>query len=228
VPLLARADPADFVRRHTTVAAPPLVPELRLHLGAGVTPLWHAAAAHHAGAGDATAGQEPPFWAYAWPGSQALARWILDNPAVAAGRQVLDVGAGSGLAAIAAAKVGAVAIANDVDPLAAVAAALNAELNGVTVGTSTADLVDVSGDGGLLEADLVLVGDLCYDRALAERMMAWLRRLARTRVVVLADPDRPYVPRAGLRELVTHRVPTLPDLESRPERATTLFAVLPE
>jgi predicted nicotinamide N-methyase len=214
-------DPEGFVRAHTRLVSPPLVPELRVYGADEVTPLWQATE-------DALSrvGVEPPFWAFAWPGSQALARWILDNPGEFAGKRVLDVGAGGGLAAIAAARVGALAaIANDVDPLALVAARLNAIENGVTITTVLGDLS--AGTAGLeVDADIIVVGDLCYEKDLAARLMGWLRVLARDRRVVLAEPGRAFAPRAGVRPIARYTVPTTLDLESRTEREAVLLEVV--
>jgi predicted nicotinamide N-methyase len=213
----AKVDPARFVRAHTRLVAPPLVPEVRLHLADEVTPLWQAT---EAVLGEA--GLEPPFWAFAWPGSQAMARWILDHPEEVRGRTVLDIGAGAGLASIAAAWAGARATANDVDPMAIVAARLNAEEN-------AADVAFVEGDllGTDVAAEIVIVGDLCYERTLSERLLAWLRHLALTRRVILAEPGRAFAPRAGFRTLATYVVPTLFDLENKTERTVVLLEIEP-
>ncbi len=213
-----RDDPEAFVRAHTRLVRPPFVPELQVYAADEVTPLWQAT---EEALGEA--GIEPPFWAFAWPGSQALARWILDNPATVAGRRVLDVGAGGGLAAIAAARAGAIATANDVDPLALVAARLNADANGVTIATRPGDL----STGADVEADLVLVGDLCYEKTLAARLMGWLRGLARDRRVIIAEPGRAFAPREGVRVIARYTVPTTMDLESRTEREALLLEVEP-
>src|SRR5580658_7931943 len=123
------SDPADFIRANTTIASPPLVPEISLHLASEITPIWQATE-------DSLArfGTPPPFWAFAWAGGQALARYLLDSPEVVAGREVLDLCSGSGMVAIAAAKAGAAAVvAAEIDPFAAAAIALNAPLNGVAI-----------------------------------------------------------------------------------------------
>lgn len=212
-------DPEGFVRAHTRLVTPPLVPEIRVYAADEVTPLWQATE-------DVLgkAGIEPPFWAFPWPGSQALARWVLDHPAEVAGKRILDVGAGGGLAAIAAARVGAHATANDIDPLALVAARLNAAENGVSIATRLGDL---SAAAEAVDADVVLVGDLCYEKALAARLMGWLRGLATERRVVIAEPGRAFAPRDGVRAFARYTVPTTVDLESRTEREAVLLDVLP-
>jgi predicted nicotinamide N-methyase len=204
-----------FVRANTARARPPLVPEIVLHLATEVTPLWHATEASLA-----RSQLPPPYWAFAWAGGQALARHILDHPDLVAGRAVLDFGAGSGLSAIAAMRAGAAsAIAAEIDPFAVAAIALNAEANGVAVATESRDIIGGSGVG-----DVILVGDMCYERPLAERLTAWLEGLARGgAVVLLGDPGRAYLPKAGLTELARYQVPTPLDLEDRLVRETVVW-----
>src|SRR5438270_5305605 len=131
-------DPADFVRQKAEITAQPLVPGIRLHLATEVTPIWQATEESLE-----RNGLPPPFWAFAWAGGQALARYLLDHPETVAGREVLDFGAGSGLVAIAAAKAGAAVVtAAEIDHFAAAAIAANAALNGVAIEVVTADLSD--------------------------------------------------------------------------------------
>jgi predicted nicotinamide N-methyase len=206
----AEADPTAFIRRETIIAAPPLVPEIRLHLATEITPIWQAT--------ETTLlreGLPPPYWAFAWPGGQALARTILDDPAIIASKRVLDFAAGSGLVAIAAAKAGARSvIAAEIDKFAASAIALNATLNGVGVPVALEDVVGTEGPW-----DLVLAGDVCYERPMAERVTAWLRRLVgQGTEVLMGDPGRSYLPQSGLQLVTRHRVPTSLELEDRTER----------
>ncbi len=206
-----------FIAAHTAVAAPALVPEIRLHLATEITPLWEATEAALA-----RAGLPPPYWAFAWPGSQALARFLLDDPARVAGRRVLDFAAGSGLAAIAALKAGAAAAeANDIDAWAAAAQRRNAALNGVALDISAADRVGMD----LGPVDLVLAGDVCYERPMAARIMPWLAGFAAAGgTVLLADPGRAYLPAdASLVELARYAVPTTRELEDRDERVTRIL-----
>jgi predicted nicotinamide N-methyase len=212
-------DPAGFVRRNTAVAAPPLVPEIRLHLATEITPLWQATEATLE-----TGAVPPPFWAFAWAGGQALARFLLDHPTLVAGRELLDFGAGSGLVAIAAAKAGAgPVLAADIDPFAVAAIAANAALNGAAVETTTADLVGCADPGGAV----VTAGDLCYERALAARVVPWLRSLARQGgLVLLGDPGRAYLPASGLLEWARYRVPTSREIEDGDWRDTIVWEVL--
>ena len=209
-----------FVHANTAVAAAPLVPEIRLHLATEVTPLWQATESELA-----RTGLEPPFWAFAWPGGQALARHVLDHPALVRGRRVLDIAAGSGIAAIAAAKAGAAhVVANEIDDFAAAALALNAALNDAAVEISRRDLLDE----GCAEFGVILAGDVCYERPMSERMVPWLRaRAAEGALVLLGDPGRAYLPSTGLVELARYDVPTTLELEDRTLRQTTVWRVEP-
>jgi predicted nicotinamide N-methyase len=201
------ADPAEFVRANTVVAAPPLVPEIQLHLASEITPLWQATEASLA-----KDQLPPPYWAFAWAGGQALARHLLDQPELVRGRSALDFGAGSGLVAIAAAKAGARATAAEIDPLAAAAIALNAALNQVEVEVERTDVIGRAD----LPWQVVLAGDMCYEQPLAERLTLWLRGLAaRGITVLLGDPGRAYLPSAGLEALARYAVPTTLELEDR-------------
>lgn len=207
--------PEAFVRRETTVATAPLVPELRLHLADAALELWQAT--------EATLEKTnlpPPFWAFAWPGGQALARLLLDRPELVAGKRVLDFGAGCGIGALAAARAGATdAIAADIDAFAAAAIALNAALNDLRLTIRTDDVLAAPPD-----ADVLLLGDMCYERPLAERVTAWGRAAAASGItVLLADPGRAYRPTDGLDEIARYVVPTSLDLEDRTERETVIW-----
>lgn len=213
-------DAAAFVRLQTTIAAPPLVPEIRLHLATEITPLWEATEASLAAANVA-----PPYWAFAWPGGQAIARHILDHPAIVRGARVLDFAAGCGIAAIAAAKAGAASVtASDIDPIATAAAQLNAALNDVAIAIATNDLTrdpDPHGDW-----DVVLAGDVCYERPMAEAVTPWLRALAGRGVpVLMADPGRAYLPQGGIEEIARYDVPTSLELEDRTTRTTRVLRI---
>lgn len=216
----ATIDRARFIREHTEIAAPPLVPELRLHLATEVTPLWQATERllHDAHL-------SPPFWAFAWPGGQAIARYLLDNPVVA-GRRVIDIGAGSGLGAIAAARAGAKHVgAYDLDEFACAAIALNAQLNDVEIAVHLRDMTA----GQPPAADCILAGDVCYERGAADRIATWLRaRAAAGCLVLLGDPGRTYMPKDGLERLAHYEVPTSLDLEDRTMRETGVWRLLPE
>jgi len=207
-----------FIRANTEVTAASLVPEIRLHLATEVVPLWQATEASLE-----KAGLPPPYWAFAWPGGQACARHVLDNPRLVAGRRVLDLAAGCGVAAVAAAKMGARASASEIDRFALAAIGLNAELNGVEVTQVDRDVLDdPPGDW-----DTVLAGDLCYERPMADRVASWIKAQARAGVTVLmGDPGRAYKPADGLAEVARYVVPTSRDLEDRETRETILWRVL--
>lgn len=208
-------DPAAFVIAHTALARPPLVPEIELHLATEITPIWQATE-EWLKARDL----EPPFWAFAWPGSQALARLILDGAVPVRGLRVLDFAAGGGLAAIAAARSGALAVeVAEIDPLAIAAAHLNAARNGVTVVAATGDVV-----GAARRWDTVLAGDVCYEAPMTAHIMPWLRRLAAEgAAVLLADPGRAYLPREGLEPVAHLAVPVTRELEDRDVRGVTVY-----
>ncbi|KXV21920.1 class I SAM-dependent methyltransferase [Gluconobacter japonicus] len=209
-------DPAAFIRDHTAVERAGLVPEIALHLATDITPIWQASEAFLE-----AHGIEPPFWAFAWPGSQLIARYILDNPERVHGKRVLDVACGCGLAAIAAAKSGASAVeANDIDQMALKATALNATLNSVTVTLLAGDLV-----GSKPDCDLLVIGDVCYNEAMAARIMPWLLDCAQHCEVWLCDPGRHYAPKLDLDILVQQNVQTTQELESTDQRTTTLFSL---
>jgi predicted nicotinamide N-methyase len=206
---------AGFVRAQTALAAPALVPELRLHLAGAVTPLWHATEQTLA-----RQGLDPPYWAFAWPGGQAVARHVLDHPALVRGRTVLDFAAGSGLAAIAAARAGAARVAaSELDRFACAAIALNAEANAAAVAVVAGDLTQQPGASW----DVILAGDVCYERPMTERVFPWLAaQAARGALVLLGDPGRAYLP-PGLEEVARFAVPTSRDIESCDERVTRVF-----
>jgi len=212
-------DPTVFIRRNTAITAPPLVPEIRLHLATEITPIWQATEETLA-----RSALPPPFWAFAWAGGQALARYLLDHPEAVAGRFVLDFGAGSGLVAIAAAKAGAASVtAAEIDHFAAAAIAANAALNDVAIEVVTTALL---GDKRFWK--VVTAGDICYEQPMAERAMRWLRRLAgRGSMVLLGDPGRAHVPGVGLCELARYDVPTSHELEGRERCDGFVWRVLP-
>jgi predicted nicotinamide N-methyase len=212
------ADAEAFIAAHTAPARPALVPEVELFLASAITPIWQATE-------DWLAARniEPPFWAFAWPGSQALARLMLDGTVPVAGHRVLDFAAGGGLAAIAAMRAGASsAEAAEIDPLALAATRLNARHNGVTVATPEGDVV-----GQPRRWDTVLAGDVCYEAPMTGHIMPWLRRMAQAGAeVLLADPGRAYLPRDGLDAVARFAVPVTRELEDRDVRDVTVYRVL--
>ena len=198
-------DPVAFIRAQTRLLPVPHAPEIRLHVAEEATELWQKTE-EELGA----IGLPPPFWAFAWAGGQALARYLLDHPETVKGRRVLDFASGSGLVAIAAAMAGASHVeAADIDRFAIAAIGINARENGVAVSPRQADLV--GRDEGW---DTVLAGDICYERDLAERVTAWLSDLSRRGATVLiGDPGRSYLPKDRLEAIAGYQVPVSRSLE---------------
>jgi predicted nicotinamide N-methyase len=195
----------SFVRSACRLGPVPGVPGIRLHVAGDVLSLWQRTEDEFG------AGQPPPFWAFAWPGGQVLARYVLGHPGLVTGRRVLDLGSGSGLVAIAAARAGAAEVrASEVDPLAAAAIRLNAAANGVPEPLISGDVLDGDGDN----AGVVLAGDVWYSQPLAERVLAFLQRAtARGALVLAGDIGRAFLPRGRFRVLDARDVPVLADLE---------------
>jgi predicted nicotinamide N-methyase len=208
-----------FVRERTRARPVALVPEVTLYQADELTPLWHASAAELDGWDPA------PFWAFAWAGGVALARHLLDHPALVRGKRVFDFATGSGLLAIAAVRAGAAsAVACDTDPIAEAAVRANAELNGAPIEFRAGDPI---GDP-LPGFDVVLAGDVFYEKLLARDALAWFARLARRGALVLAgDPGRLYSPTDGIVPRAEYLVPTMRELESCDSRSTTVLEVLP-
>jgi predicted nicotinamide N-methyase len=206
-------DAAAFVRANTALGTAPHVPEVSLHLATEVTPLWQATEAWLIQRNVA-----PPFWAFAWPGGQALARHVLDNPALAAGKRVLDFAAGGGIAAIACALAGAASVeAAEIDPLALAAIELNAAANNVRV-APVADIV-----GAACRWDLIMCGDVCYEATMIGHIMPWLSVMARTAEVWIADPGRAYLPATGLAAFARYRIETTLELEDSTSRDVAFY-----
>ncbi|MSP03499.1 MAG: methyltransferase [Acetobacteraceae bacterium] len=209
---------ADFILAHTRTGTAPLVPEIVLRLATEITPIWQASEdwlhAH---------GLEPPFWAFAWPGGQALARHVLDNSGLISGKRVLDFAAGCGIAAIACARAGAAAVeAAEIDALAHTAIRLNAAANGVEIKVLESDAV-----GASCRWDIILCGDVCYEAPMTGHIMPWLRAMARDAEVWIADPGRAYLPATGLSPIGRYLVPTSLELEDRIEREVVLYRLAP-
>lgn len=184
----------------------PLVPELQLHQADDMHGLW-----------EAVGGSSPPYWAFPWLGGQALARHVLDTDLVR-GRRVLDLATGSGLVALAALRAGAVSVlASDVDPLAGEAVAANAAANGLVVPFTSEDLLD----GPVPDVEVVLAGDVLYERQLAARVLTWLGSF--TGVVLLGDPGRDYLPHGRFREVAAYDVPTSRELEGVAVKRTRVY-----
>jgi predicted nicotinamide N-methyase len=214
------ADPEAFIRAHTRLLPVPHAPAIKLHVADEATALWQKTEDELG-----EIGLPPPFWAFAWAGGQALARYVLDSPEIVAGARVLDFASGSGLVAIAAAMAGARSVeAADIDAFAHAAIALNAAANGV--GTITPRLEDLVGrDEGW---DVVLAGDICYERDLAARVVDWLAGLAgRGARVLVGDPERAYLPKDRLERLATYRVPVTRALEDAEIKVSSVFSFRP-
>jgi predicted nicotinamide N-methyase len=213
-----RLDPAraeSFIRANTTLMAPPHVPEVRLHLAGEAHELWLKTEEELA-----EIGLPPPFWAFAWAGGQGLARYVLDHPKIVRGRRVLDFASGSGLVGIAAAMAGAAdVLCADTDPFCRTAVALNAAVNGVRLAFTSNDLVGT--DGGW---DVVLAGDVFYEKPFAERLLPWFSALtARGARVLVGDPGRAYLPKSGLTMLARYEVPVTRALEDAEVKRTTVW-----
>jgi predicted nicotinamide N-methyase len=210
-------DHAAFIHANTRLLAVPFVPEIRLHLADEAMALWEMT--------EADLGRlnlPPPFWAFAWAGGQALARFILDAPEWVAGRHVLDFASGSGLCAIAAVQAGAARVqAVDIDPYATAAIDLNAAANTVQVEAIRDDLIGQTGPW-----TVILAGDISYQKDVADRVHAWLADEARRGVTVLiGDPDRAYLPRTTLKQLAAYVVPVLPSLEDTEMKRTFVLTL---
>ncbi|XHE12698.1 methyltransferase [Agrobacterium deltaense] len=210
-----RTDPERFILDNTGIMHPPHVPELRLHLASEAHELWLKTEEELE-----EIGLPPPFWAFAWAGGQGLARYVLDHPESVSGKRVVDFASGSGLVAIAAAKAGAAAvIAADIDPWTETAILLNAALNGVDVDFTGRNLV-----GTPVEADVLLAGDVFYDRAFADLLVPWFLELTAKGVSVLVgDPGRAYLPKQRLVAEATYQVPVTRALEDSEVKKTTVW-----
>ncbi len=208
-------DRAAFIRSNTHLVSVPLRPDIKLYLAEEATGLWQKTQDElHA------LNLPLPFWAFAWPGGQALARYIQDHPTVVAGKRVLDLGAGSGLIAIAAAKAGAAHVeAADVDPFAMEAISMNAEVNHVKIHPLSEDIIGLD-----LGWDVVFAGDIAYESDMAERFTIWLEQLVNkgTRVLI-GDPGRAYLPRGRLESLAQYEVPVSTSLEDRDMKMTDVW-----
>ena len=215
--MTAIADRSAFIRAHTRLLPVPHAPEIRLHVAEEATALWQKTEEELG-----EMGLPPPFWAFAWAGGQALARYVLDHPEVVHGRTVLDVASGSGLVAIAAALAGATTVqAADIDAFAIDAIAINAETNGVQVTPILADLVGT--DEGW---DVVLTGDIFYERDIAERMWPWLAALEdRGATVLIGDPGRSYLPKDKVEEIAQYRVPVTRELEDAEVKLSRVWRI---
>jgi len=207
---------ADFVTANTELLAPPLVPEIMLHLAVESLPIWQKTEEQ---LGEMNV--PPPYWAFAWAGGQAMARYLLDTPEICRGQRVLDLGAGSGISGIAAARTGAAhVLAADIDALALAATSLNSKANGVHLDVTGENLLEQPGPKG----GVVIVGDLFYERGLADRVLAFIDsvKLAGCAVFV-GDPQRSYFPRGRFEKLIEYQVPVTRELEDAEIKRTAVW-----
>ena len=212
------SDPAAFIRSHTRLQPVPHAPEISLWLADEITPIWRLTEEELG-----EMGLPPPFWAFAWAGGQALARWLLDHPDQVAGQRVIDLATGSGLVAVAAMKAGAASVlAADIDPFCAAAVAANATSNGVEIAFTDANLLDAPPP----PADLICAGDVFYEKPMAEAVLAWLKQAQAhgTRVIV-GDPGRTYFPKSGLTLLAEYTVPTTRELEDQEVKRSRVWSL---
>ena len=215
---LTPANAPDFIAANTRLQSVPHAPEISLWLADEITPLWRLTEEELG-----EMGLPPPFWAFAWAGGQALARWLLDHPDQVAGQRVIDLAAGSGLVAVAAMKAGAASVlAADIDPFCAAAVAANAKFNGVEIAFTDANLLDAPPP----PADLICAGDVFYEKPMAEAVMIWLKQAQAngTRVIV-GDPGRTYFPKSGLTLLAEYTVPTTRELEDQEVKRSRVWSL---
>ncbi len=208
---------AAFICENTTILTPPLVPEIKLHLAHEALPIWQKTEEELG-----EIGLPPPFWAFAWAGGQALARYILDNPALVKNKSIIDIASGSGLVAIAAMKAGAAsALAADLDAFSIAAIALNADLNAVLLTTTAENLLMTTPPN----VDVILVGDLFYEKHVAELCLAWLQQ-AKNCEILIGDPGRSYLPKNALIKIAEYSVPVSRDLEDAEIKQTAVWKLI--
>jgi len=207
-----------FIADNTRLLPTPHAPELVLHLADEITPLWKLTEEALE-----EIGLPPPFWAFAWAGGQALARYVLDHPQIVHGKTVIDFATGSGIVAVAAMKAGAKSVlAADIDVFCEAAVAMNAEANGVEIAFTDANLLDAPPP----PADVLLAGDICYEGPMAAAVMAWLGKgRAAGATVLVGDPGRTYFPKDGLEKLAEYQVPTTRELEDLAIKRTSVWTL---
>jgi predicted nicotinamide N-methyase len=211
-------NPTTFIRANTTLLPVPLTPEIHLHLAHEAVPLWQKTEEELG-----EIGLPPPFWAFAWAGGQALARFVLDHPVIVNSKSVVDIASGSGLVAIAAMKAGASnVLAADIDEFAVASMALNAEANHVSLSTTSIDLLLSPPP----DIDVILVGDLFYEKSIAEKVFVWLvAAKANGTHVLIGDPGRSYLPQDKLTKLAEYNVPVTRDLEDSEIKRTAVWTL---
>jgi predicted nicotinamide N-methyase len=216
------SDKASFIRANTRLREVPLVPEISLHIADEAVPIWQKTEDELG-----EMGLPPPFWAFAWAGGQALARYVLDHAEAVRGQRVLDLAAGSGLVGIAAMKAGAQSVcAADIDAFAGVAIEINARVNAVSMAVTADDLLAADHDA---QWDVILAGDIFYERGTAERAFAYLsRHAARGATILIGDPSRTYLPKARLKKLIEYSVPVTRELEDKEIKRTAVWTLKQE
>jgi len=217
--LISESEIRAFVAANTGLHEPPLVPEIKLHLATEIVPIWQMTEEQLE-----QSGLPPPFWAFAWAGGQALARYILDNPHVVNNYSALDFGAGSGIVGIAADKANASSVlCADIDRFACEVMKINSDINGVALGVTSDDVIGVTDRGW----DVVLIGDMCYEGPLSQRIEIWIQNLVSNGITVLiGDPGRTYLPKSGLERLVSYAVKTTRELEDTDVRNTSVWRAI--
>lgn len=211
-------DARTFVIANTELITVPFTPEIRLHLATEITPIWQATEDELA-----EQGLQPPFWAFAWPGGLGLARYILDHPETVRGKTVLDFASGSGLVAIAACLAGAQrVVAADIDQFALAAIRENAAANQVDMEATQSNFLDQEIAG----FDVILAGDICYEKPLARRVTDWMQKAASSGLsVLLADPGRSYFDQVNMSCISRYDIPTSLELEDRITRSVGVWRV---
>jgi predicted nicotinamide N-methyase len=211
-------DPAAFITANTRLQPVPHAPEISLWMADEVTQIWRLTEEELGEMGVA-----PPFWAFAWAGGQALARYLLDHPQEVTGKRVLDFAAGSGLVGIAAMKAGAASVlCADIDPFCEAAVQVNASANDARLDFTDHNLLDAEPP----QVDVICAGDICYEKPMTEAVLAWLGRArARGTRVLIGDPGRTYFPRSGLEHLAEYRVPTTRELEDQEIKRSSVWAM---
>lgn len=214
-----KTDPETFIRANTSLLAPPHVPEIQLYLASEAHELWLKTEEELE-----AIGLPPPFWAFAWAGGQGLARYVLDHPETVKGKRILDFASGSGLVGIAASKAGAAKVtAADIDPWSQTAVQLNAAANSVSLDFNETDLI-----GQNVDADVVLAGDVFYDKSFAGALVPWFETLAAEgKDVLVGDPGRTYLPKDRLEFCAVYEVPVTRALEDSEVKKTTVWRFRP-
>ena len=213
-------DHAAFVRANTSILSPPLVPEVKLHLAYEALPIWQKTEDELG-----EIGLPPPFWAFAWAGGQALSRYILDMPSTVSGKRVVELASGSGMVGIAAMKAGAASVLSaDIDAFSVAAIEVNAALNDVLLSITSGDIFT----GAVPDADVILVGDLFYEKGVAECCLQWLEQAQAKGIdVLIGDPGRSYLPKHRLLKVAEYSVPVSRDLEDAEIKRTAVWRLKP-